>query len=181
MNQTQNSSYGLSEAQVNRINPYITVSNNQYHFNAQTLNDFNQQELQIIDDSIQQANVNIIQQHLTINVQTKIATSTIQSKAAWNSHYTSANFWWGTRYYFTSNQAVTEMQYQLTNGAIAWGIAGAIGGVLSGGGAAVVAAAPAAWLGKMSNDLGYYNSTHSHNQIYMDVNYAGNYSMHVLA
>ena len=39
----------------------------------------------------------------------------------------------------------------------------------------------AAWLAMMSNDLGYYNATHIHNQIYMDVNYDMVYSMHVLA
>ena len=178
---TSQDSRGLTESQINKIDPYVSVVNNQYQLSQNATSALSHNELQEAERSIETANTTVNQQHLTIDKRTKAAHTMLSTKAAWHSYYTFANFWWGTRYYFTSNEAVAQMQNELGNDAIAIGIAGAIGGALTGGGAAVVAAGAGAYLQKMSNDLGYYNSTHLHNQIYMDVNLAGFYSMHVLA
>ena len=128
---SQDSSKGLSESKIKQIDPYISVANNQYQLSEKAFDVFSQQELQVIQNTIKEANTNIAQQHLKIDAQTKEAISPIQSKAAWDSHYTTANFWWGTRYYFTSNEAVAQMQHELTGGAIAWGIAGAVGSIVA--------------------------------------------------
>ncbi|QBX95158.1 hypothetical protein [Lactiplantibacillus plantarum] len=174
-------SHSLSELQINKVDSYILVVNNQYQLNKRATTILSNTELQAVENSISIANTTVKQQHLTIDQKTKTSQPMSNTKAAWHSYYTSANFWWGTRYYFTSNAAVAQMQNELANYSIALGITGALGGALSVGGAAIVSAGADAYLTKMSSDLGYYNATHLHNQIYMDVNFAGFYSMHVLA
>ncbi|MFC6164212.1 hypothetical protein ACFP3T_05950 [Lactiplantibacillus dongliensis] len=172
---------GLTESQIQKINPYVTVLNNRYQLNHTASGAFNKQELKQIKLSISQANKTVIEQHLTIEPVTKSTVSIPESKAAWNSHYTATNFWWGTRYYFTSNAAVAEMTNELSNIEYGFDVAGVIGTLFTDGGAAAVATTATAYFNSMSIYLNHYNNNHRHNQIYMDVNYSGGYSCHVLA
>lgn len=116
--------------------------------------------------------------HTATTHQSKQASRTV--KTTWQKNYTSASFWWGTRYYFTSNQAVVQMQAEHANNALAWGAVGAIGGAISGGVTFIAGEATAIYFTKQANDLSYYNARHRHHRIYMDVTATGIYSLHVL-
>lgn len=170
---------GLTELQIKRIDPYVTVLNNQYQLSKQAKNVFSTDELSEAEIMIEKTNSMIDEQHLVINPITKSTNSIVTVKAAWNSDYTMAHFWWGSRYYFTSNQAVAKMQHELSDAVVAVTIGGALGSAISVGASAIVTAGTVAYCQKMASDLGYFNATHIHDQFYMDVNSFGFYSMHV--
>lgn len=73
------------------------------------------------------------------------------------------------------------MTNELSIYADGFNIAGAIGSVFSYGSAAAVAGIANTYFTQLSAGLNYYNNNHSHNQIYMDVNWSGGYSFHILA
>lgn len=52
--------------------------------------------------------------------------------------------------------------------------------VASAGSAVAIAGVSSLFFSEMASDLRYYNSTHIHNQIYMDLNMTLSYSFHVL-
>lgn len=160
----------VSDSLVSRIDDYVVVKDNQYVLelpdNAKTL--FTSDEIAVVKTNLYKANENVNKNALAIDVENKTTESEpqVMTAAAYNKHVTTKNFWWGTRYYFTSNAAVDEFVWSLNNTAIGLGAAiGVVGG---------------AYFAKVANDLNYYNQTHSHNQIYMDVNWSFFYSCHVL-
>lgn len=113
--------------------------------------------------------------------------------AAYNKNFTTKAFWWGKRYYFTSNIAVTRgadyfrhiaslrddqslflsalgdsIAYASPQATIAANIASMgvsyIAGQYNGAASALVS----------------YNNRHRHNQIYLDMNRTFQYSLHIL-
>jgi len=170
----------VSDSLVSRIDDYVVVKGNQYVLElsdkAKTL--FTSEEIASVQSNLSKANANVKNNALEIDAETKTTESApqIMTYARYNKHATFKNFWWGTRYYFTSNAAVNEFCWQLNNVAIGAGAAGMLGGAIGAGIGTVVGS----YFAKMSNDLNYYNQMHSHNQIYMDVNFALIYSCHIL-
>lgn len=177
------SNTAVSESLISRIDEYVVIKNNQYVLelpdNVKDL--FTSDEIAQVENNISKANENVDQSSLLIDAETKTTESESQTTtaAAYNKHFTWKNFWWGTRYYFTSNAAVDEFVWDFTNKSIvlgALGAAGSLGGVVPG----LIGAVGAAYFAKVANDLNYYNQRHSHNQIYLDMNYSLGYSFHIL-
>lgn len=164
------------------LDKYVSVVNNQFvlsiPISANVSNDLVAKAQEVVDKS----NQSITKNHSVVNANTKtiMPNPIFASKAAWHSYYTYTNFWWGTRYYFTSNAAVNQLVNEFNNYAAALTVGAAVGGYFTVGTAALLGGLGAAYFTKVANDLNYYNSTHSQNQIYMDMNGAGAYDMHVL-
>lgn len=173
----------VSDSLVSRIDDYVVVKNNQYVLelpdNVKT--QFTLDEMTQVENSIIKANEHVDKNSLAINAGTKTTDSSIQTmnRAAYNKHFTWKNFWWGTRYYFTSNAAVNEFYWTFTNVSIVMGGLAAVGS-LGGAVAGILPAVTGAYFAKVANDLNYYNQRHVRNQIYMDMNYSLGYSFHIL-
>lgn len=178
---TQRHTGRLTESQIKKVDPYVMVVNNRYQLRSDATSTFGSKELNEVQQMLNKANENVTNNHLTIDPVSKSTAQNINTRAAWNQHYTYTNFWWGSRYYFTSNAAVDEMVSDLGNITFGFDVAGTIGTLFTGGGAAAVATTASMYFSSMSAYLQLYNNSHRHNQIYMDVNYAGDYSCHILA
>ena len=113
--------------------------------------------------------------------------------AAYNKNYTTKAFWWGKRYYFTSNIAVTRGARYFRHIA---SLRNDQSLFLSALGDSIAYASPYATLAAnvASMGVGYvagqyngaasalvsYNNRHRHNQIYLDMNRTFQYSLHIL-
>lgn len=176
-------SSAISDELVSRVDDYVVVKNNRYVLELpdSVKNSFTSSEIAEVESFINKANENIKDNSLVVDTQSKTTESEpqVMNRAAWNAHFTWKNFWWGTRYYFTSNSAVNEFVWDFTNKAIAMGAlaaAGSLGGVVAG----ILPAVTGAYFAKVANDLNYYNQRHTQNQIYLDINYSLGYSFHIL-
>ena len=160
------------------LDKYVSVINNQFVLSIPRSANVSSDLVVKAQEIVNKSNQSITKNHSIVNVNTKIIMPNpiFSSKAAWHSYYTYTNFWWGTRYYFTSNAAVNQLVHEFNNYAAAL----AVGGYFTVGTAALLGGLGAAYFTKVANDLTYYNSNHSQNQIYMDMNAAGAYDMHVL-
>lgn len=185
----ENNKYSLNTHQINKIDRYVIVKNNQYVLSNTANDKFSQKELIAATKVISQSNNEIEQNGFEINDKTKTYSSIPSRQSDLNifgvslrrkSGYTYKNFWWGTRYYFRSNAAVYKMDHELDNYALLLGTAGALAGIASAGWASAVGAVGAGYFQKMKSDLDYMNNTHPHNYLYMDVNRTGIYKIKVL-
>lgn len=170
----------VSNSLVSSIDDYVVVKNNQYvlELSDNVKTQFTSDEIAQVENNIVKANENVDKNSLAIDTRTKTSESKprMMSRAAYNKHVTTRSFWWGMRYYFTSNAAVNEFVWGLNNKAIGVGAFALVGGPL----ATAAGAISAGYFYKAANDLNYYNQTHSRNQIYMDVNWSFFYSFHIL-
>lgn len=92
-----------------------------------------------------------------------------------NSNYTYSYFWWGCRYYFTSNAAVAQLVHEFHGYSSTLTIGAAIAAPLSPAGG--FAAGAGAWyFDNVAENLEYYNSTHMNYRVYLDMAYSLNYS-----
>lgn len=174
----------VSENDIQSIDPYVEVIHNQYVLSKNGNEKLSQNQIIKAEKTIKKANEFVNSHNLIIDPETKdaIVYSPFISFAAYNKHYTYAWKWFGGRYYFTSNAAVRELAQRFRSHA----------NNLSYGSAAVSFLGPAATIvsavgsigatryNQMASDLEYYNAQHSHNQIYMDLNWNGSYSFHIL-
>lgn len=152
-----------------KFDPYIHVQNNRYVLELPNFISVNSNEVEQVKESIKYANNQIAINHGIINSDTKIATYQTFSLRSGGS-YTYSNFWWGTRYYFRSNNAVYQMDHDLDNYSIMSGVTALW--------APAIGALGAAYFQKVKSDLDYYNNTHINDYINMDVNWAGVYSIY---
>lgn len=116
----------------------------------------------------------IKQQHGVINPETK----EVMTITTFVSGLSTKWFWWGERYYFTSNAAVANVSHRMRNQADTLAGLGVLGTVLSSGTAAVVGGSAAIYFNNVANNLDYYNSIHIHSHIYMDMGYSDYYTLH---
>lgn len=168
----------LTNTEIQTIDSYITVSQNQYVLTSEGKKVLSEEQIQQAESLITASNKNISNNRLIIDPETKeaIEYNPFMSFAAYNKHYTYAWEWFGGRYYFTSNAAVEELAYKFRSHANNLALVGVVGGPAS-----TILAGAGAWkYNQIANDLEYYNSTHSHNQIYMDLNWNMSYSFHIL-
>lgn len=115
------------------------------------------------------------------------------SFAVHKSNYTTKTFWWGKRYYFTSNEAVKrgaahfrKIANDRGNDSIFWSAVGDAVAYIS---PWYTLAANLASLGvqgvanrfnRAASDLVSYNNKHRKNRIYLDFNFSCQYSLHIL-
>ncbi|NVO88605.1 hypothetical protein HWN39_08800 [Lactobacillus rhamnosus] len=161
---------------------FVKVENNQFVLEIPQNVHPDAQALASAQKSINTANKNIATHHGSIDPNTKqISYNTGASiTPPANGAYTSADFWWGTRYYFESNQAVYDMDHDLDSSAIGLAAVGALGSLETAGVTAAVGGIDAAYFEKMKSDLDYMNNSHPNNYLYMDVNLTGIYSISVM-
>ncbi|MHC8464655.1 hypothetical protein [Weissella tructae] len=154
-------------------NQYVLATNNDAHISQNTYTQ--------LEKAVTTANQTIAAHHFTIDPETKeMYTEHLRVPRAANSRYTYKNFWWGTRYYFRSNQAVDQLVHELQSHGSDLSIGGLVGSIIASRGIAAVGALSSVYFQRVANNLNYYNARHRKNQIYMDWNYSGQYSMHIL-
>lgn len=172
------SSISIANSDVQSIDPYIIILNNQFALSAEGRKMLSEDQIKEAEYLIRSSNTYIANNGLIIDPETKEAAvySPFVSFAAYNKHYTYAWKWFGGRYYFTSNAAVTELVYKFRQHAN--NLTGV--GLISGPAGTILAGAAAWKYNQIANDLENYNYNHSHNQIYMDLNWNMTYSFHIL-
>lgn len=87
-------------------------------------------------------------------------------------------FWWGARFYFTSNAAVSWFRGKLSTGSSIASLASAVSLATGHGITSTLTKTLGMYADSMSNRLNNYNKAHKHSKIYMDVNFGSIYSFH---
>ena len=87
-------------------------------------------------------------------------------------------FWWGFRFYFTSNAAVNWFRGILGGASSGATIGSVVAGATGHGLSATTIEAFGMYSDSMSRDLYNYNAKHRHSKIYMDLNGTFQYSFH---
>lgn len=194
--QSINSAQNLTNSDIKKITPYIMVENNTYKLNPSINNTtISKDRIAIAKQMIATSNDQIKKEHLIINEATKEALPYFQfnNYAAYDRNYTVSRFWWGHRYYFTSNISVSRgarhfrnISSDLMNGSL---FLDAVGDVTSDLNEYVFVTANVLSYGvsyvagrytDLASGLISYNRHHKHNQIYADVPYSLKYSFHIL-
>lgn len=167
----------LNSQQIDDLDKYVEVKNNQFVLSLDAATKFSNEEIQEAQVRLDSTNKMINEKHMLIDPETKTAEqiSPFISFAKYNKHYTYATKWFGGRYYFTSNAAVEELAYKFRNHSSVLQVLGVIPGL-----AGAIGNLGSAYFNKIANDLENYNNKHKHNQIYMDLNWNGTYSFHIL-
>lgn len=187
----------LSQNTIDDFDKYITIKNNSYILNSNVDTIFPEDEVSTVKDMLSSANEEIKKHHEIIDPSTKeivnLNTSPFIVMAAYNKNYTTKAFWWGKRYYFTSNIAVNRgAKYFRHISSLRYNDSL----FLSALGDSIAYASPYATLAAnvASMGVGYvagqysaaatalvkYNNRHRHNQIYLDLNRTFQYSLHIL-
>ena len=87
---------GLTLQTIQSADKYVVVSGNRYRLSAAAAaKEFSTEQLIEINQSIEQANKNVVEQQLQIDAKTKTAQPIVELFAAYNTNYTTKNFWWG--------------------------------------------------------------------------------------
>lgn len=193
--QASNVQSKLSNEDIHKADQFVKIVNNRYVLDSQANGVFNGKEVNQLKSMLVDANRLVENNSGEIDLSDKSfetdisvgSMSPFTMFAASSRKYTYKHFWWGTRFYFRSNAAVTQMVRELKSSAKTMSAF-----ALGAGGAAITVAGPYAaipgmLLGfasytytNMADCLNNYNSDHKKHQIYMDVNMMGNYSCHIL-
>lgn len=169
----------LTTNTVKLLDKYIVVENNQYRLELPVNMGVSENQIKQANDAMEIANKQIKKENAILDPSTKTyVTQSYRSGLYTSGGYTYDNFWWGTRYYFRSNNAVYQMDHDLDNYSIISGLAGALGGLASAGIGSAVGAIGAAYFQKMRSDLDYYNNTHMNDYVNMDVYFTGIYKIY---
>lgn len=154
---------------IQQIDKYITIQSNQYVILSEAKQALGDNEYQQIVEQLQKANEEVRSSNAVIDLSTKSFDRTqIETRSA---NPSTQSFWWGTRYYLTSNAQVNTMVYLLNSYA---NRNYAIGGIP---GAGALMSWNGARLSQAALDLGYYNQLHISSHIFMNENdWLGTYS-----
>jgi hypothetical protein len=194
----------LSNTDKAKIDPHVVVVDNQFELlgTADSIG-VSEETYENAKNTISKANDAINESSEIINSKTKVATgkatnqvvNTSNKKSSYkltsltvnktkkgariqklgNSNYTYAYFWWGCRYYFTSNAAVQQLQDEFNDYASQLAIAGVISAPISP--AAGVCAGVGGWyFSNVAQNLDKYNRQHMQSRIYLDMGYSTTYS-----
>lgn len=139
----------------------VSVQNNQYVLLQDTTQVLSAKQYHMLLDQLSNINQLVVTDHDIIDPTTKSFDYGISSRT---DNPTYKGFWWGTRYYFTSNAQVDTMVYDLNSAANArysFGGIPIVGALLTWDGAR---------LSQAALDLNRYNQLHIHDHIYMDLN-----------
>lgn len=149
----------ITDELINKVNPYILIKDNQYVLDPNVKSILTTDQYNAFEMMISESNTQIKNAGAVINLTDK--SYSVHSLQPRNSHYTSKYYSWGTRYYFTSNKAVYNMDHDLETGKVACGILSIINSI---------AVLGSAYCQKMESDLSYMNNIHPHNYLHMDIN-----------
>lgn len=195
-----NNEYGdvkLSQQTINQFDQYVTVVNNRFVLNQTAIYNFSAGEVSVVKKMLNTSNQEVKENNEIIDPNTKEIINQSADPfivmAAYNKNYTTKAFWWGKRYYFTSNIAVTRGARYFRHIA---SLRNDQSLFLSALGDSIAYASPYATLAAnvASMGVGYvagqyngaasalvrYNNRHRHNQIYLDMNRTFQYSLHIL-
>lgn len=172
-----------TEVNLQDFDQYVGVKNNSFVLLTKGKQRLTNTQTETIKSALKQANYSIQQQHQIIDPQTKEVRSSTQVSgirvlSAGVSGLSTKWFWWGERYYFKSNAAVSYISHRMRSQGDALGGLGVLSSVLANGVAAGIAGSGSLYFNHVANGLDYYNSIHIHSHIYMDMNYTGVYSFH---
>lgn len=158
----------------------VVVKNNRYEINSLGKVVLPEQVYTELSKQLNSANEAVAKNGVKIDPTTKSFTLTSQDRAS--SVPSTKNFWWGTRYYFTSNKQVENMVYWLNKMSNNYELASVAAGaavsliplpfIAQASGAAIttITALNALNLSRAALDLDHYNNNHKHDHIYMDMN-----------
>lgn len=159
----------FTEAEINSFSELITVKNGEYQVDQNRANQVSLREVQLANQFVSQVN----------ETKRDLRLYGVDLAHPHHNYFTYKDFSWGTRYYFSTNAAVTRMQKVLRNGNAVMGGASIVGGAIGGVISALAGSVVANHFSNMAADLGDYNNAHRNKQIYMDVNWTGGYSFHI--
>lgn len=175
---------GFSQLNIEQIDQYIEVKNNQFYITKQGETELSPHVLALVTQQLTKANEAVKNDSLVIDPQTKEITSispyVVFAAGVKNAHrihsgcYVRA-FWWGVRIYFTSNAAVNWFRGELSTASGISTVVGIIAQVTGYGMVGTLSDAFGAYSDSISNRLYNYNRSHRHSKIYMD---APNISFH---
>lgn len=168
-------------SKIQDLDEYVSVVDNKFELKVPDNINVSKEIMQEAEVAIKKSNDLANNNHLTIDKNSKvIEDNSPTTRAAWHSYYTYKNFWWGIRYYFTSNSAVNMLAHEWENTAAILALGGIAGTYLSAGSSIMILGVGSWYFTNTASQLRYYNSMHLKNQIYMDVNYALQYDFHIL-
>lgn len=186
----------VSENSIEIADKYVRVENNQYIFDESDAKKvLSDEDVKAIKQEIDDKNKQILNDKLKIDSETKeiLPQRRLYRVAAHSKNYTTKNFWWGKRYYFTSNEAVTrgakhfrKIANDRGNDSLFWSAVGDAVAYIS---PWYTLAANLASLGvqgvanrfnSAASALVAYNNKHRKQKIYLDFNFSCQYSLHVL-
>lgn len=193
----KNNDIKLSQEQIDQFDKFVVVKDNSYVLDSKVNQNFSTNEVLVVKEMLNTSNREVKNNNLIIDPDTKEIldqnASPFVIMAAYNKNYTTKAFWWGKRYYFTSNIAVTRGARYFRHIA---SLRNDQSLFLSALGDSIAYASPYATLAAnvASMGVGYvagqyngsasalvsYNNRHRHNQIYLDMNRTFQYSLHVL-
>lgn len=181
---------------VHKADEYVSVKGNRFVFDEQKAREkLSSEDVKVINDQIARVNQQIASNSMKIDTESKEIYTPVKyfSFAVHNSNYTTKKFWWGKRYYFTSNEAVKrgaahfrKIANDRGNDSIFWSAVGDAVAYIS---PWYTLAANLASLGvqgvanrfnRAASDLVAYNNKHRKNRIYLDFNFSCQYSLHIL-
>lgn len=187
----------LSQEQIDEFDQFVTVNNNQYILSSRANNIFSSEDVKTVKEMLNTSNQEIKSNNELIDPESKEIIARDNSPfivmAAYNKNYTTKAFWWGKRYYFTSNIAVSRGAKYFRHIA---SLRNDQSLFLSALGDSIAYASPYATLAANVASMGVsyvagqyngaasalvsYNNRHRHNQIYLDMNRTFQYSLHIL-
>lgn len=159
----------FTESEAKEISDLITVKNGKYLVNPDKINQASLEQIKLAKQFVDQVN----------ETRNNLRLYGVDLAHAHHKYFTYKNFSWGTRYYFSTNAAVAQMQSDLTDKSLIIGGAGTAASLIGGAIPGLIGTFGSGYYVKMSSDLGAYNAAHSNKQIYMDINWAGIYSFHI--
>ncbi|CCK86169.1 Putative uncharacterized protein yrbG [Lactobacillus equicursoris DSM 19284 = JCM 14600 = CIP 110162] len=185
----------LTDSEIDDLDDYVEVKNNQYVLNVPSSSNLSEQEIKVAKAVIEESNRNIQKNNLSIDPVTKEASETSSQNVVFNTKfrvlarakakkkaksYTFKNFWWGSRYYFRSNKAIDQMEHELESKAMSVELIGALASIVSSGYASAIGTVGSVYFSKIRSDLDGMHKKHPHSSLYMDINYSGVYKIKVL-
>ncbi|KRK46787.1 hypothetical protein FC96_GL000931 [Secundilactobacillus kimchicus JCM 15530] len=169
--------------QLETLDPYVSVENNQYVLQKSAQKVTSPQIFQAAQTQIQTTNRYISTNGLTINpdnltINPDTMASVLRASRSRPSHET-RSYWWGERHIFRSHAAIENFAYNLDKASKSAGLGVIFGGATANIPFTVVSGLTAAYFGNMASDLRHMESLHRHSKIYMDVNYSLIYKIKV--
>lgn len=108
----QSQDKAISQEKIDQFDQFVTVNNNQYVLSSKVNDIFSVQDIKTVQEMLNTSNQEVKNSNEIIDPETKEIISHYNSPfivmAAYNKNFATKAFWWGKRYYFTSNIAVTR-------------------------------------------------------------------------
>ncbi|WP_125769097.1 hypothetical protein [Companilactobacillus furfuricola] len=164
VHQTENFNQGI-DSSTQYLDQFVIISNGRYAISENAKLNLSQNQFAELTNQLSMVNQQLAENGWGIDEKTK----SIFKPQVRISGMKSTEFWWGTRYYFYTNQAVHDFSWKLKSIATVMGITGVVTGfvdpllpIFS-----TVRAGAISW---DADQLEHYNNNHIHSHIFMDLN-----------